>query len=326
MSPMEPSERRTAESTAGSLAGAGSPARRSCSGRPGRGPRAPEGAVRSRPPASGGATDRPRPVRRFARAAARRRAARGRAGDGGRILATEGDRVRAGTPLVRLESPSSRRRRSTRGRRRCGWRRIARAPRRARRAGAPGEASCARSSTADARLLAGRSDHEAPRPRRTSARWRRPRTACRGRRGRALGASTVGPLAARSRRAARRPSSSARVAALTVRAPFDGVVYGLPRRVGETVSAGQVVANVIDPQHRRLRARVDQPDLPRIAVGQRLQRHVRRASARALGRPRDVRRRRACARWAGATSATSSARSPTRRRGSRPTPPWKSRS
>jgi multidrug efflux pump subunit AcrA (membrane-fusion protein) len=61
-----------------------------------------------------------------------------------------------------------------------------------------------------------------------------------------------------------------RVAALTVKAPFDGVVYGLPRRVGETVSAGQVVANVIDPERRRLRARVDQPDLPQTAVGQRL--------------------------------------------------------
>lgn len=61
-----------------------------------------------------------------------------------------------------------------------------------------------------------------------------------------------------------------RVAALTVRAPSDGLVYGLPRRVGEAVSAGQVVANVIDPAHRRLRARVDQPDLPQTAVGQRL--------------------------------------------------------
>jgi len=61
-----------------------------------------------------------------------------------------------------------------------------------------------------------------------------------------------------------------RVAAMTVRAPSDGLVYGLPRRVGEAVSAGQVVANVIDPAHRRLRARVDQPDLPQTAVGQRL--------------------------------------------------------
>ena len=61
-----------------------------------------------------------------------------------------------------------------------------------------------------------------------------------------------------------------RVAALTVKAPAAGTVYGLPRRAGETVTAGQVVANVIDPAHRRLRARVDQPDLPRTAIGQRL--------------------------------------------------------
>jgi RND family efflux transporter MFP subunit len=63
---------------------------------------------------------------------------------------------------------------------------------------------------------------------------------------------------------------SKRVAALTFQAPFAGVVYGLPRRVGEPVNAGQVVASVIDPAHRRLRARVDQPDLPRISPGQRI--------------------------------------------------------
>lgn len=61
-----------------------------------------------------------------------------------------------------------------------------------------------------------------------------------------------------------------RVAALTVRAPYDGVVYGLPRRAGETVAAGQVVASVADPAHLRVRARVDEPDLPRVASGQRL--------------------------------------------------------
>ncbi len=55
-----------------------------------------------------------------------------------------------------------------------------------------------------------------------------------------------------------------------VRAPADGLVYGLPRRAGEAVAAGQVVANVIDPARRRLRARVDQPDLPKTAPGQRL--------------------------------------------------------
>ncbi len=61
-----------------------------------------------------------------------------------------------------------------------------------------------------------------------------------------------------------------RVAALTIKSPVAGVVYGLPRRVGETVAAGQVVASVVDPEKRRLRARVDQPDLPRVSVGQRL--------------------------------------------------------
>jgi HlyD family secretion protein len=61
-----------------------------------------------------------------------------------------------------------------------------------------------------------------------------------------------------------------RVAALTVTAPFEGTAYGLPRKAGETVSAGQVVAGVADPEHLSVRVRVDQPDLPRIAVGQRL--------------------------------------------------------
>ena len=60
------------------------------------------------------------------------------------------------------------------------------------------------------------------------------------------------------------------VASMTVRAPVDGVVYGLPRKTGETVSPGQVIANVSDPEHVQVRARVDQPDLPRVAAGQRL--------------------------------------------------------
>jgi len=61
-----------------------------------------------------------------------------------------------------------------------------------------------------------------------------------------------------------------RVAALTLRSPADGIVYGLPRKTGETVRAGELVASVGDPAHLRIRARVDQPDLPRLAVGQRL--------------------------------------------------------
>ena len=61
-----------------------------------------------------------------------------------------------------------------------------------------------------------------------------------------------------------------RVSALTVRAPADGIVYGLPHKVGETIAAGQVVASVADPRHLRVRVRVDQPDLPRVKTGQRL--------------------------------------------------------
>lgn len=61
-----------------------------------------------------------------------------------------------------------------------------------------------------------------------------------------------------------------RVSSLTVRSPADGIVYGLPRKAGETVRAGELVASVADPAHLRVRARVDQPDLPRLAVGQRL--------------------------------------------------------
>jgi len=63
---------------------------------------------------------------------------------------------------------------------------------------------------------------------------------------------------------------AARLDALMVRAPVDGVVYGLPRRLGEAVVAGQVVASVTDPERPQVRVRVDQPDLPRIAAGQRL--------------------------------------------------------
>jgi HlyD family secretion protein len=61
-----------------------------------------------------------------------------------------------------------------------------------------------------------------------------------------------------------------RVAGLVVRAPFPGTVYGLPREAGETVQAGQLVASVTDPDHPHVRCRVDQPDLPRVAPGQRL--------------------------------------------------------
>lgn len=61
-----------------------------------------------------------------------------------------------------------------------------------------------------------------------------------------------------------------RLDALTVRAPGDGLVYGLPRRAGEAVAAGQLLASVTDPELHPVRVRVDQPDLPRVAAGERL--------------------------------------------------------
>ncbi len=63
---------------------------------------------------------------------------------------------------------------------------------------------------------------------------------------------------------------ASRLAAATLRAPFDGEAYGLPRALGEVIAPGQEVARVADRDHPRVRFRVDQPDLPRVAVGQRL--------------------------------------------------------
>jgi len=59
-----------------------------------------------------------------------------------------------------------------------------------------------------------------------------------------------------------------RAAQLIVRSPANGVIYNLPRSAGEPVQLGQVVGNAVDRDHLRVRIRVDEPDLPRIAVGQ----------------------------------------------------------
>jgi HlyD family secretion protein len=61
----------------------------------------------------------------------------------------------------------------------------------------------------------------------------------------------------------------ARVAALLVRAPIAGVVFGLPR-VGEAVSLGQHLGGLAHPDRPRLLVRIDEPDVPRVATGQRL--------------------------------------------------------
>lgn len=65
-------------------------------------------------------------------------------------------------------------------------------------------------------------------------------------------------------------AAEGQAAALVLRAPRDGTVYGLPARVGETVQEGQLVASVVEPERPRVRLRVDQPDVPRVAAGQRL--------------------------------------------------------
>jgi RND family efflux transporter MFP subunit len=61
-----------------------------------------------------------------------------------------------------------------------------------------------------------------------------------------------------------------RLALLTIRAPIEGIIYNLPRAAGENIVPGQLIGNVADPHHLRVRIRVDSPDLPRIQVGQRL--------------------------------------------------------
>jgi RND family efflux transporter MFP subunit len=65
-------------------------------------------------------------------------------------------------------------------------------------------------------------------------------------------------------------AASRRIRALVLRSPREGVVYGLPAHLGELVQQGQLLASIADPDRPRVRVRVDQPDLPRIAVGQRL--------------------------------------------------------
>ena len=62
----------------------------------------------------------------------------------------------------------------------------------------------------------------------------------------------------------------ARLAALTVRAPFAGAIYGLPGRAGASVAAGDVVARLADPDEPWVTLHVDPADLPRVATGQRV--------------------------------------------------------
>ncbi|HSW39654.1 MAG TPA: HlyD family efflux transporter periplasmic adaptor subunit [Acidobacteriota bacterium] len=56
----------------------------------------------------------------------------------------------------------------------------------------------------------------------------------------------------------------------TVAAPWDGVIFSLPVKPGASVARGQLLAQIYQPGRIRLRAYVDEPDLGRVAVGQRV--------------------------------------------------------
>ena len=183
------------------------------------------------------------------------------------LLVREGDRVAAGTPLLRLDSPELSRK-ALDARSEALRLDTDRASAKTEVADREREEKHRREVVeANARLLAGgaitraaaEADERALRQEEGALRAARARLAA------LEGAGSRPELAARAAADLER-----RAGALTVLAPAAGVVYGLPRRAGEAVAAGQVVANVIDPASRRLRIRVDQPDLPQIAPGQRL--------------------------------------------------------
>jgi HlyD family secretion protein len=187
------------------------------------------------------------------------------------VLVHDGDRVRKGETLVRLESPAvSEKAREVRAEAlRLGAEKAQAASEadRARREAAEKK----RTFEADTRLLAEKAI--------TKSEWEASEAALRDaeerlRSAAARLASLEGTLnGGASRLELARASArdlEERVAALTVVAPRDGMVYGLPRKTGEIVVPGQIVAGVAEPGVRSVRARVDQPDLPRIAPGQRM--------------------------------------------------------
>ncbi|HTS12837.1 MAG TPA: efflux RND transporter periplasmic adaptor subunit [Candidatus Limnocylindrales bacterium] len=59
-----------------------------------------------------------------------------------------------------------------------------------------------------------------------------------------------------------------KVKSATVIAPMDGTLYSLPVRVGDYVQVGQMLAQMADLRHVRVRAFVDEPDLGWLGTGQ----------------------------------------------------------
>lgn len=189
------------------------------------------------------------------------------------VLVKEGERVKKGDVLVRLESPSlaekARESRAESLRLSADLTDAVAEVERARRA----RDEKRKTREADRRLLADKAITRAEADV-SDAAFRDAEGALRAAEARLASLKGDGDAPAASRVSLAKASArnlEERVAALTVRAPRGGVVYGLPRKAGETVAPGQIVAAVADPGRRRVRARVDQPDLPRVAVGQRLE-------------------------------------------------------
>jgi HlyD family secretion protein len=57
----------------------------------------------------------------------------------------------------------------------------------------------------------------------------------------------------------------------TVRAPFDGIVYSVPVKAGAFVQAGDLLVQEADLSHVLVRAFVDEPDVGRLQVGQKVE-------------------------------------------------------
>lgn len=57
----------------------------------------------------------------------------------------------------------------------------------------------------------------------------------------------------------------------SVRAPFDGIVYSLPVKLGAFVQAGDMLLQVANLSHVLVRAFVDEPDVGRLQVGQKVE-------------------------------------------------------
>lgn len=195
-----------------------------------------------------------------------------RAADGGLVAAIwvkEGERVRKGAGLLKLDAPEVVARASA-AREELQQLREAWAVAAAQLEGQKHEAAYRRRVVeADARLLERAAlsgsvyDADDLAARQAEARLRETEA-----RLESIGAGSKGSASRLELATARARDLGGRVEALTVRAPADGVVYGLPHRVGEAVAAGQVVANVTEPDRPYVRLRVDPPDLPRVAAGQ----------------------------------------------------------